>query len=66
MQKGKQALGFAIVNNSAAEIAVELESFIELLIGSTGFVNVLTGNIIIKHSRLAFPSKSFQIFELKN
>lgn len=66
MKKGKQALGFAIVNNSAEEIAVELESFIELLIGSTGYVNVLTGNIIIKPSRLPFPSKSFQIFELKN
>ena len=61
----KQKL-MCIVNTSADEAAIELDRYNEILTGSTRLVNAMTGNVIIKTSRFTIPSKSFQIFELKN
>ena len=61
----KQKL-MCIVNTSADDAAIELDRYNEILTGSTRLVNAMTGNVIIKTSRFTIPSKSFQIFELKN
>lgn len=55
-----------IVNTSADEVSISMDRFNEVLTGSSHLLNALTGNVITKPSILAIPSKSFQIFELKN
>jgi hypothetical protein len=55
-----------LVNTSAEDVPISMDRFNEVLTGTTSLVNALTGNVITKPSRLVIPSKSFQIFELKN
>jgi glycosidase len=61
----KQKL-MCIVNTSSDEVSIAMERFKEILSDSKQIVNALTGNIITKPAGLDIPSKSFQIFELKN
>jgi len=61
----KQKL-MCIVNSTAENLLISMDRFDEVLTGTTGLVNAMTGNVITKPSRLVIPSKSFQIFELKN
>jgi glycosidase len=61
----KQKL-MCIVNTSADQVSIALDRFNEVLTGSSRLVNALSGNEIIKPTMFAIPSKSFQIFELKN
>lgn len=55
-----------LVNTSAEDVPISMDRFNEFLTGTTGLVNAMTGNVITKPSRIVIPSKSFQIFELKN
>ncbi len=55
-----------IVNTSANEVTITMDRFDEVLSGSMLFVNAMSGNVITKPNSLAIPSKSFQIFEVKN
>lgn len=61
----KQKL-MCIVNTTADEVSIALDRFNEVLSGSSRLVNALSGKVIIKSTMFAIPSKSFQIFELKN
>jgi hypothetical protein len=61
----KQKL-MCIVNSTAENVPISMDRFDEVLTGTTGLVNAMTGNVITKPSRVVIPSKSFQIFELKN
>ncbi len=61
----KQKL-MCIVNTSANEVTITMDRFDEVLSGSMLFVNAMSGNVITKPNSLAIPSKSFQIFEVKN
>lgn len=61
----KQKL-MCIVNTASNEVSIDLDRFNEVLSSATRLENAMSGNLITKPSRLAVPSKSFQIFELKN
>jgi len=61
----KQKL-LCIVNTSADQVSIALDRFREIMTGSSRLVNALSGKEIIKPTMFAIPSKSFQIFELKN
>jgi len=61
----KQKL-MCIINTSADEISIDLNRFNDVLFSTTKLVNAMNDNIFTKPSGLVIPSKSFQIFELKN
>ena len=61
----KQKL-MCIINTSADEISIDLNRFNDVLFSTTKLVNPMNDNIFTKPAGLVIPSKSFQIFELKN